>query len=182
MLSRIVRRVALGATVAATSMTGLTASAYPGGCVEIDDTTSRTAPTGEITVTQVCELVTVLRPPDPSQTNGRGYRLADGSTLWLSEADWWALMDQAAEDIEWREANRDLLVLVGILECRYVVIPVIKTIEMTERYRICEPTWDPRERLDWPVVQTRNHWFGDEDREPGAPTGHFELLGYPGHR
>jgi hypothetical protein len=173
MLRRTVRRVAVGSAVAATSLTGLTgltASAYPGGCVEIDDSTSRTARTGEISVTWVCELVTVVRPLDPSTTVGRGYRLDDGSILWLSEAEWFELLDQAA-DLEWREANHDLLVSVGILNCRFVVLPVIKTIELTKRYRICEPTWDPAERLDWPVVQLRHHWFADDHGRPEFPPG-----------
>jgi hypothetical protein len=179
MLSRTIRRVAVGATLATASLTGLAATAHADGCIQIDDTTTRTAPTGEISVTKVCSIVNALRPPDPSTTNGRGYRLGDGSVLWLSEAEWWELLDRAAEDLEWREANQDLLVAVGILECEFVTIPAIKTIEIVKLYLFCEPTWDPRERLDWPVVQVRQHMFGEDDLPPGAPPGDHGSRGDP---
>lgn len=181
MLSRTVRRVALGATVAATSFAGLAATARADGCVQIDETVSKTAPTGEVGVTQVCSIVNVLRPLNPSTTSGRGYQLGDGSIVWLSEADWWELMDKAVEDQEWREANRDLLVAVGILECHFVIVPTIKSIEITERYRFCDPTWDPYERPEWPVVQVRYHWLGDDDNHPEMPTGNSDTRRDPGH-
>ena len=181
MLSRTVRRVVLGTTVAAPSLTGLAATAHADGCVQIDETISKTAPTGEVVVTQVCSIVNVLRPPNPSTTSGRGYQLGDGSIVWLSEADWWDLMDRAAEDEEWREANHHLLIAVGILECHFELAPTIKSIEITERYRFCDPTWDPYERPEWPVVPAGHHWHGDDGNRPGIPTGNSVPRGDPGH-
>ena len=181
MFSRNLRRVALGATVAATSLTGLAATAHADGCVQIDETISKHAPTGEFSLTQVCSIVNVLRPPNPSTTSGRGYQLGDGSIVWLSEADWWELMDQAVEHNEWREANRDLLIAVGILECHFRFVPTIKSIEITERYRICDPTWDPYERPGWPVVTIGHHWLDDHHNHPDAPTGPFDWRGEDGH-
>jgi hypothetical protein len=67
-------------------------------------------------------------------------------------------MDKAVEDTEWREANHHLLVAVGILECELVTVPTIKSIEIIERYRFCDPTWDPYERDEWPVVPAGHHW------------------------
>ena len=181
MFSRTLRRVALGATVAATSLTALAATAHADGCVQIDETISKTAPTGEFSLTQVCTIVNVPRQLNPSTTSGRGYQLGDGSIVWLSEADWWELMDKAVEDKEWREANRDLLVAVGILECHFTFLPTIKSIEITERYRICDPTWDPYERPEWPVVTVGHHWLGDDDNAPANSDRSFRLrLGTPG--
>ncbi len=162
MFSRTLRRVALGATVAATSLTALGATAHADGCVQIDETISKTAPTGEYSLTQVCSIVDVPRQINPSTTSGRGYQLGDGSIIWLSEADWWELRDRAASDNEWREANRDLLIAVGILECHFTFLPTIKSIELTERYRICDPTWDPYERPDWPIVRAGHYSLGND--------------------
>jgi hypothetical protein len=179
MMNKVIRRVALGTTVAATALLGITAPANADGCVQIDQTISKTAPTGEGVVTRVCSIVNVLRPADPSTETGRGYQLDDGTILWLSEAEWWDLMDKAVEDPEWREANHDLLEAVGILECHFELVATIKAIEITERYVFCDPTWDPRERLDWPVVRVSDHWLGGDDDRP-APTGNDEWRVDPG--
>jgi hypothetical protein len=146
MINRTLRRVALGATVAATALTGLATTTHADTCVDISDTYSKLVQTGDYQVKEVCSIVNTLRPPNPSTTNGRGYRLADGRVLWLTEADWWELMDKAAGDEAFREANHDLLVAVGILTCHLELVPTIKSIEVTEQYRFCPPTWDPYER------------------------------------
>ena len=148
MLSRTVRRVALGATVAATSLTGLASTAHADSCVQIDETISKTAPTGMVSVSQVWSIVNILRPLNPSTTNGRGYQLGDGTILWLSEAEWWEPLDKAVDDEQWQQANHDLLVAVGILEYDFVFLPAIKSIELIEQFRFCDPTWDPYEHLD----------------------------------
>jgi hypothetical protein len=146
MLNRSLRRVALGATVAATSLTGLAATAHADTCVDITETFTKLVQTGDYQVKEVCSIVNVLRPPSPSTTNGRGYRLADGRILWLTEADWWDLMDKAVGDEAWREANHDLLVAVGILTCHLELVPTIKSVDISKEYRFCPPTWDPYER------------------------------------
>jgi hypothetical protein len=115
-------------------------------CVEIAETITRFVHTGDYEPTRICAFVNALRPLNPSQTSGRGYRLTDGTILWLSEADWWEMMDRAVKDEAWRKANSDLLVAVGILNCHYELTPTIKRFDLTKTYQICPPTWDPRER------------------------------------
>jgi hypothetical protein len=146
MINRTVRRVALGATVTATLFTGLASIAHADGCVQIAETSPKFAPTGDFEVTDVCSVVNVLRPPNPSATSGRGYRLDDGTVLWLSDAEWWELMDKAVGDEGWQDANHDLLLAVGILECHLEVLRTITRIEITKEYQFCPPTWDPYER------------------------------------
>src|SRR5262245_9125636 len=102
MLHRTFRRVAIGATVAA-AFSGLAATAHADTCVEISEVVPKLVQTGDYHLTEVCSLANILRPPNPSATIGRGYRLPDGRVLWLTEADWWDLMDKAAEDEAWRE-------------------------------------------------------------------------------
>jgi hypothetical protein len=146
MINRTLRRVALGATVAATTLAGLAATARADTCVDIAETVTRLVQTGDYQVKEVCSVVNVLRPPNPSTTNGRGYRIADGRILWLTEADWWELMDKAVGDEAWREANHDLLVAVGILTCHLELVPTINLVDVTKQYQFCPPTWDPYER------------------------------------
>jgi hypothetical protein len=146
MINRTLRRVAIGATVAATSLTGLGATAHADGCVDIDETFPKFVQTGNYQVTEVCSVINILRPANLSTTKGRGYWLADGRVLWLSEAEWWDLLDKAVADEAWRHENRDLLVALGIVSCHFELIPTIERVEVTERYRLCPPTWDPYER------------------------------------
>jgi hypothetical protein len=146
MIKRTLRRVALGATVAATSLTGFIATAHADGCVDIAETVTKLVQTGDYQVKEVCTVVNMLRPSNPSTTNGRGYRIADGKILWLTEADWWELMDKAVGDEAWREANHDLLVAVGILTCHLELVPTISRVDISKQYHFCPPTWDPYER------------------------------------
>jgi hypothetical protein len=146
MINRTLRRVALGATAAATSVAGFPATTHAGGCVDISETYSKLVQTGDYQVKQVCSIVNTLRPPNPSTTNGRGYQLADGRILWLTEADWWDLMDKAVGDEAWQNENHDLLVAVGILTCHLELLPTIKSVDITKEYQFCPPTWDPYER------------------------------------
>lgn len=115
-------------------------------CIELVDTFTRFAHTGDYQTTHVCSFVNVLRPLNPSPTTGRGYQLADGRVLWLTEAEWWQMMDQAVADESWRVSNRDLLVAVGILTCHIELVPTIQRFDVTKRYQICPPTGDPHER------------------------------------
>lgn len=146
MINRTVRRAALGVTVTAALFTGLASTAHAEGCIQISDTYPKFAPTGDIKFTDVCSIVKTLRPLNTSTTSGRGYWLDDGTVLWLSDAEWWDLMDKAAGDQAWQDANRDLLVAVGILECHPEEVRTITQIEITKEYQFCPPTWDPYER------------------------------------
>ena len=62
MLNRSLRRVALGAAVAATSLTGLAATAHADTCVDITETFTKLVQTGDYQVQEVCSIVNVLRP------------------------------------------------------------------------------------------------------------------------
>jgi hypothetical protein len=55
-------------------------------------------------------------------------------------------MDKAVGDEGWQDANHDLLLAVGILECHLEVLRTITRIEITKEYQFCPPTWDPYER------------------------------------
>ena len=146
MINRTVRRIALGATVTATLVTGLGSVTHADDCVQISETFPKLAPTGDLKVAEVCNIVNTLRPPNPSPTSGRGYWLDDGTVLWLSDAEWWELMDKAVGDEAWQDANKSLLVAVGILECHLETVSEITRIEITKQYQFCPPTWDPYER------------------------------------
>ena len=114
-------------------------------CVEVAETFTRFVHTGDVERVRVCEFVNTLRPPHPSPTNGRGYTLLDGTVLWLSEADWWQLYDQAVGDEGWRKANYDLLVAVGIMRCHWERVISVQRFDITKTYTICPPRRDPRE-------------------------------------
>lgn len=115
-------------------------------CIEIVDTITRIVHTGDWEPVEKCELGTKLRPLNPSTTVGVGYQLPDGSFLWLTEADWWQMMDRAVADEAWRKANHDLLVAVGIMFCTFELVATIQRFDIDKRYTICTPTWDPRVR------------------------------------
>jgi hypothetical protein len=115
-------------------------------CIEIAERFSQLVHTGDYDLTRVCEFVQRIRPPNPSPTTGRGYRLADGRVLWLSEADWWDMVDHAVRDEAWRRANYDLLVAVGIMTCHFDLTPSVQRFDITKTYQICPPTGDPHER------------------------------------
>src|SRR5262245_945354 len=132
MSNRIVRRVALGATMTATLFTGLASTVHADGCVQISQTDTKFAQTGGLQLTEKCEVVNTLRPPNPSPTSGRGYKLDDGTYLWLSDAEWWDLMDKAVADQAWQDDNRDLLVAVGILTCSPDAIRTISRVDITK--------------------------------------------------
>jgi hypothetical protein len=112
-------------------------------CIEIVETMTRFVHTGDYQPTRVCAIVTHLRPARPNPFHGQGYRLADGTTLWLSEADWWAMMDRAVGDEKWRNANADLLVAVGILSCHIELVPTVSRFDISKQYEICPPGGDP---------------------------------------
>jgi hypothetical protein len=120
--------------------------AFPGPvrCIEIVDTITRFVHTGDYEARESCSFVNTLRPLSPSTTSGRGYRLPNGSFLWLTEADWWQMFDRAVNDESWRKENHDLLVAIGILICTYEMIPTIERFDIDKRYTICTPDWDPR--------------------------------------
>jgi hypothetical protein len=118
----------------------------PATCIEIVETVTRFVHTGDFQLTRVCTIVDRLRPTNPSTVSGAGYRLADGTVLWLTEAEWWAMLDQAAADEKWRQANLDLLVALGILTCRFELVRTISRYDLSKTYHVCPPTTDPRER------------------------------------
>lgn len=109
-------------------------------CMEIAETVTRFVHTGDYEARRVCTLINRLRPVNPSQTAGRGYQLADGTIMWLSDADWWQMMDHALNDEGWRRANDDLLVAVGIMSCHFELTPTVKRFDITKQYQICPPT------------------------------------------
>jgi hypothetical protein len=146
MINRTVRRVALGATVTAALFAGLASTAQADTCVLISETFPKLAPTGDLQLKEVCTVINTLRPVSPSTTSGRGYWLDDGTVLWLSDAEWWELMDKAVADEAWQDANHDLLIAVGILECHLEAVSTITRIDITKQYQFCPPTWDPYER------------------------------------
>ena len=118
---------------------------FPGPveCLDIVETITRFVHTGDYRPVETCSVVNMLRPPSPSTTTGRGYHLRDGSILWLTEAEWWQMFDQAVNDPAWRDKNRDLLEDVGILRCTFELVPTITRFDIDKRYTICTPTWDP---------------------------------------
>jgi hypothetical protein len=120
---------------------------FPGPvqCLEIVDTITRFVHTGDFDFVETCSFVNILRPPSPSTTSGRGYRLRDGSVLWLTEAQWWEMSDHAVNDPAWREKNKELLQDLGIMICTIELVPTITRFDIEKRYTICTPTWDPRE-------------------------------------
>ena len=113
-------------------------------CLDIVETVTRFVHTGDYRPVERCSVVNMLRPPSPSTTTGRGYRLRDGSILWRTEAEWWQMFDQAVNDPAWRDKNRDLLEDVGILRCTFELVPTITRFDIDTRLTICTPTWDPR--------------------------------------
>jgi hypothetical protein len=115
-------------------------------CIEIVDTITRIVHTGDYEAVETCAFVNKLRPPTPSTTSGVGYQLPDGTILWLTESEWWQMMDHAVNDEIWRKQNHALLVAVGILFCTFELVPSIQRFDIDKRYTICPPTWDPREK------------------------------------
>lgn len=116
------------------------------GCIEIVETMTRIVHTGDYQPVESCSFVNRLRPLQPSTTSGKGYQLRDGTVLWLTEAEWWEMMDRAVHDDGWRKANHDLLVDVGIMVCTFDLVPTVARFDFDKRYTICPPTGDPRAR------------------------------------
>jgi hypothetical protein len=117
----------------------------PARCIEIVDTVTRFVHTGDYVPRESCSFVNIIRPLAPSTTSGRGYRLPNGTFLWLTEAEWWQMFDRAVHDEAWRKENHDLLVAVGILVCTFELVPTVERFDIDKRYTICTPEWDPRE-------------------------------------
>ena len=116
------------------------------GCIEIVETITRFVHTGDFEEVENCTFAMKFRPLRPSTTAGVGYQLPDGSVLWLTEAQWWQMMDQAVQDEAWRKANHDILIAVGIMSCTISLVPSISRFDIDKRYTICTPNWDPRAR------------------------------------
>jgi hypothetical protein len=114
------------------------------GCIEIVDTITRFVHTGDFEPVEKCSFVHKLRPLNPSTTSGVGYQLPDGTVLWLTESEWWQMMDHAVNDEVWRDQNHGLLVAVGIMFCTFEMVATIQRFDIDKRYTICTPTWDPR--------------------------------------
>ena len=115
-------------------------------CVEIIETITRFVHTGDYDPVETCTFAHKLRPTIPSTSNGKGYRMPDGTVLWLTEAEWWSMYDQAVNNEAYRKANHDLLVAVGIMFCTIELVPAVARFDIDKRYTICTPTWDPRAR------------------------------------
>ncbi len=113
-------------------------------CIEIVDTITRFVHTGDYQPVETCTFAHKIRPISPSTSSGVGYHMPDGSVLWLTEAQWWSMFDQAVNNEAWRKANHDLLVAVGIMFCVLELVPTIARFDIDRRYTICAPTWDPR--------------------------------------
>lgn len=115
-------------------------------CLEIAETATRIVHTGDYEAQEVCAFAQLLRPIRPSQTDGRGFAMPDGTILWLTEAQWWEWYDRAVADEAWRDANHATLVAVGIMRCHFELVPTILRVDITKRFTVCTPGWDPHAR------------------------------------
>ena len=111
-----------------------------GGCIDVVETLTHVANFSPVTREERCEVVIILRPPNPSATSGKIYRMPDGRYVWLSEAEWWAYADRAAENPAWLKANHDLLLALGIIACHWVDVPSGQVITVERERTICFPT------------------------------------------
>ena len=78
-------------------------------CIEIIDTITRFVHTGDYEQVETCTFADKPRPIGPSTSSGVGYHMPDGTVLWLTQAEWWSMFDQAVNNEAWRKANHDLL-------------------------------------------------------------------------
>jgi hypothetical protein len=106
-------------------------------CIDIVRTLTAAINTGEWNGREVCEIPNVLRPPSPSTTNGKYYRMPDGRYVFVSEAEWFDLLDRAVAEPDWREANHELLQVVGILVCTWQLIPSVQIVTIEQSQTLC---------------------------------------------
>lgn len=79
-----------------------------GGCIDIHQVLTAVINFGPGHWEDECEVIVRIRPHNPSQTIGKGYRLPNGQTIWLTEAEWWEYYDRALKDPALVRAKRPL--------------------------------------------------------------------------
>lgn len=111
-----------------------------GVCIDVVDTITKVINFGPGHFEERCEVVLILYPPTPSDVNGRLYRLADGTVVFVSERLWFDYHKRAAEDPAWREANKGLLQALGILRCYWEIVSDSKLVSIERSKTLCFPT------------------------------------------
>lgn len=107
-----------------------------GGCISVVDTLTRVL-NGGFRPQERCEVLPRLRPFDPSTTDGRIYRLSDGRFLFVTDAEWWAYYDHAAQDPAWLSENRALLRALGIVTCSIRLVASNEIVSVDRSRTLC---------------------------------------------
>jgi hypothetical protein len=117
-----------------------------GTCIDVVDTLTRMVNFGPRQSEERCEVIARLRAPNPSTVNYKVYRLNDGRLVAVTEADWWAYYDRAAQDQAWLAQNRDLLRALGIITCVIVEVSGTQLVTIDRSRTMCFPgvtrPWD----------------------------------------
>jgi len=112
----------------------------PGACIDIVDTITKVLNFGAWHMEERCEVVLILYPPSPSAVNGKLYKLADGTFVFVSERLWFDYHKRASEDPAWRAANKSFLEALGILNCSWVPVPDLELVSVERSKTLCFPT------------------------------------------
>lgn len=111
-----------------------------GGCIDIHEVLTAVINFGRGHWEDECEVIVRIRPHNPSQTSGKGYRLPNGQTIWLTEAEWWEYYDRALQDPTWFAQNIPFLKALGIVACTRKWVQDSKVVEIDRSRTICFPT------------------------------------------
>jgi hypothetical protein len=106
-------------------------------CIDVVRTLTAAINTGGWTPQEVCEIPQFLKPSMPSQTDGKYYRMPDGRFMFVSEAEWFDLYDRAVAEADWRQANSELLKVLGILVCTPQLVPSVQIISIEQPQKLC---------------------------------------------
>ena len=112
----------------------------PGACIDIVDTLTKIINFGAWHMEERCEVVLILYPPSTSAVNGKLYRLADGTFVFVSERLWFDYHKRASQDPAWRAANKSFLETLGILSCSWVPVSDSEIVSIEKSKTLCFPT------------------------------------------
>jgi hypothetical protein len=111
-----------------------------GICIDIVDSITKLINFGPGHFEPRCDVVPVVHPFPTSEQNGRLYTLDDGTIIFVSERLWFDYHQRAIDDTAWREANKALLLTLGILRCHTVLVRDSKLVTLDRSRTLCFST------------------------------------------
>jgi len=112
-----------------------------GGCIDIVDTITHVVNFGAGHFEERCNVAPAIATHPLSETEGKIYKLPDGTFVLISERLWAEYATRAQQDAVWREQNKEFLKAIGVLiRCSWVWVSDSTIVTVKKTGTICFPT------------------------------------------